>query len=59
MTKVLIAGSPGRPRPSIRRFDSFVTSAYEEGAGHFIDALERGGHQVVFQPNHVAAIDSP
>jgi uncharacterized membrane protein len=56
MTKVLIAGeSWSTTSIHTKGFDSFVTSAYEEGAGHFIDALERGGHQVVFQPNHVAA----
>jgi uncharacterized membrane protein len=56
MAKVLVAGeSWSTTSIHTKGFDSFVTSAYEEGADHFVAAVERGGHQVVFQPNHVAA----
>jgi uncharacterized membrane protein len=56
MAKVLVAGeSWSTTSIHTKGFDSFITSAYEEGADHFIAALDRGGHQVVFQPNHVAA----
>jgi uncharacterized membrane protein len=56
MAKVLVAGeSWSTTSVHTKGFDSFVTSVYEEGAEHFIAALERGGHRVVFQPNHVAA----
>ena len=40
-------------------FDSFITSAYAEGAADFIAAVERGGHTVEFQPNHVASEKFP
>lgn len=56
MAKILVAGeSWSTTSIHTKGFDSFVTSTYEEGAGHFIAAVERGGHEVVFQPNHVAA----
>lgn len=56
MARVLVAGeSWSTTSVHTKGFDSFVTSAYEEGAEHFLAALERGGHRVVFQPNHVAA----
>lgn len=40
-------------------FDTFFTSAYEEGAWPFIRALEAGGWTVDYQPNHVASVDFP
>lgn len=56
MPRVLLAGeSWSTTSIHTKGFDSFVTSSYEEGGGHFIAALERAGHQVDFQPNHVAA----
>ena len=56
MSRILLAGeSWSTTSIHTKGFDSFVTSAYEEGAAHFIRALERAGHTVVFQPNHVAA----
>lgn len=56
MSRVLLAGeSWSTTSVHTKGFDSFVTSAYEEGAEHFIAALEAAGHEVVFQPNHVAA----
>lgn len=56
MSTILIAGeSWSSTTIHTKGFDSFITSAYEEGAEHFIGALQRAGHQVTFQPNHVAA----
>lgn len=55
MRRVLLAGeSWSTTSVHTKGFDSFFTSAYEEGAWPFIHALEAGGFEVVFQPNHVA-----
>jgi len=55
MSRILLAGeSWSTTSVHTKGFDSFVTSVYEEGGGSFIAALERAGHDVVFQPNHVA-----
>jgi uncharacterized membrane protein len=60
MAKVLVAGeSWSTTSIHTKGFDSFVTSVYEEGAEYFVAAVERGGHHVVFQPNHVAAEQFP
>ena len=60
MAKILVAGeSWSTTSIHTKGFDSFVTSTYEEGADHFIAAVERGGNQLVFQPNHVAAEHFP
>jgi uncharacterized membrane protein len=40
-------------------FDSFTTTAYEEGVGPLKAALEAAGLQVTYLPNHVAATDFP
>lgn len=56
MTRILLAGeSWSTTSIHSKGFDSFITTHYEEGAGHFIAALEAAGHDVVFQPNHVAS----
>lgn len=56
MAKVLLAGeSWSTTSIHTKGFDSFVTSAYAEGAADFIAALEGAGNTVEFQPNHVAA----
>lgn len=56
MARILLAGeSWSTTSIHTKGFDSFITSAYEEGASHFIAAVERGGHDVDFMPNHVAA----
>lgn len=55
MAKILLAGeSWSTTSIHTKGFDSFITSAYGEGAADFIAALERSGHEVEFQPNHVA-----
>ncbi|MCA0293845.1 MAG: glutamine amidotransferase [Actinobacteria bacterium] len=60
MTRVLLAGeSWSTTSVHTKGFDSFSTSVYEEGAGDFIAALERGGVEVDFMPNHVAANSFP
>lgn len=38
----------------VKGFDSFVTSTYETGEKWMKKALEDGGHQVDFMPNHIA-----
>lgn len=56
MARILLAGeSWSTTSIHTKGFDSFYTSAYEEGASHFIGAVERGGHEVDFMPNHVAS----
>lgn len=56
MSRVLLAGeSWSTTSIHTKGFDSFITSYYEEGAADFIDALEAAGHEVTFQPNHIAA----
>ena len=56
MARILLAGeSWSTTSIHTKGFDSFFTSSYEEGASHFIAALERGGHDVTFLPNHVAS----
>ena len=60
MAKILLAGeSWSTTEIYTKGFDSFITSAYAEGAADFIAAVERGGHTVEFQPNHVAAEKFP
>lgn len=60
MARVLLAGeSWSTTSVHTKGFDSFTTTAYEEGAADFIAALKRGGHTVVFQPNHIAATQFP
>ena len=60
MSRVLLAGeSWSSTTVHTKGFDSFITSVYEEGAHDFIAALEAAGHEVDFQPNHVASAKFP
>ena len=60
MTKILLAGeSWSVTSHHTKGFDTFVTSAYEEGAGPFIDAINAAGIDVDFLPNNVAAQSFP
>jgi uncharacterized membrane protein len=60
MSRVLLAGeSWSTTSIHTKGFDSFITSLYEEGAADFIVALEAAGHEVTFQPNHIAAEQFP
>jgi uncharacterized membrane protein len=40
-------------------FDTMASSTYEEAGGHFIAALTAAGHEVQYQPSHVALHDFP
>jgi uncharacterized membrane protein len=58
--RVLIAGESWVTHSIHQKgFDSFTTTAYEEGVGPLKAALETGGFEVTFLPNHVAATDFP
>jgi uncharacterized membrane protein len=58
--EILIAGESWVTHSiHIKGFDSFTTSAYEEGVGWLRSALERAGHSVRFLPNHLVPIQFP
>ena len=58
--RVLIAGESWVTHSIHQKgYDSFTTTAYEEGVGPLKAALEAGGFEVTFLPNHVAATDFP
>ena len=60
MSRVLLAGeSWSTTSIHTKGLDSFITSLYEEGAADFIAVLEAAGHEVTFQPSHVAADHFP
>ncbi len=53
--KVLIAGESWVTYSvHVKGFDTFETSSYEEGVGWLRDALEKGGAEVTYMPNHEA-----
>lgn len=53
--KILIAGESWITQSThIKGFDTFVTSVYEEGVEYIRKALEEGGYEVDFLPNHLA-----
>lgn len=53
--KVLIAGESWMTYTThVKGFDSFYTSAYEEGVGSIRDAIEKAGYEVEYIPNHLA-----
>ena len=56
MARVLLAGESWMTTTlHVKGLDNFTTSDYCEGGGELISALERGGHEVVYMPSHVAA----
>jgi uncharacterized membrane protein len=56
MSRVLLAGeSWSTTSTHTKGFDSFITSTYAEGAGHFLAAVRDAGHEVTYLPSHVAA----
>lgn len=58
--KVLLAGESWETfSVHIKGFDTFYTSKYEEGAKWLIAALERGGYEVDYMPNHRAGTEFP
>lgn len=55
MKKVLLAGESWMSYTThVKGFDSFVTSVYETGEKYLKAALEKGGYEVDFLPNHLA-----
>lgn len=60
MKKVLLAGESWMSYTThVKGFDSFYTSVYETGEKWLKGALEKGGYEVTFLPNHVAAEQFP
>lgn len=53
--KVLLAGESWMSYTThVKGFDSFYTSVYETGEKWLVAALEKGGYEVTFLPNHLA-----
>lgn len=60
MKKVLLAGESWMSYTThVKGFDSFYTSVYETGEKWLKAALEEGGYEVTFLPNHQAAEEFP
>ena len=60
MSKILIAGESWTSHTiHIKGFDTFTTSTYEEGVKWLKEALEKGGNEVTFLPNHDAGEKFP
>ena len=60
MKKVLLAGESWMSYTThVKGFDSFYTSVYETGEKWLVAALEKGGYEVDFLPNHIAAEQFP
>lgn len=58
--KVLIAGESWMSYTThVKGFDSFYTSVYEEGVEFIRNAIERGGYEVTYIPNHLAPTAFP
>lgn len=58
--KVLLAGESWTSSTThYKGFDFFMSTYYEEGAGHLIKALEAGGITVEHMPGHQAATSFP
>ena len=60
MKRVLLAGESWMSFTThVKGFDTFYTSVYESGEKWLKHALEEGGYEVVFLPNHLAPTDFP
>jgi uncharacterized membrane protein len=60
VASILIAGESWMMHTiHVKGFDSFTTSAYEEGVGWLRSALLGAGHAVRFMPNHEASTAFP
>lgn len=58
--KVLLAGESWMSYTThVKGFDSFYTSVYETGEKWLVAALEEGGYEVEFMPNHLAPEQFP
>jgi uncharacterized membrane protein len=54
MSKVLVIGESWFVYSVHQKgFDTFTTSAYEEGGGVFLEALRSRGHEVTYVPSHL------
>lgn len=60
MKKILLAGESWMSYTThVKGFDSFYTSSYETGEKWLKEALEEGGYEVTFLPNHEATDKFP
>ena len=60
MKKILLAGESWMSYTThVKGADAFYTSVYETGEKWLKAALEKGGYQVDFLPNHLAAEEFP
>lgn len=60
MKKILIAGESWMSFTThVKGFDTFQTSVYEEGIEQLREAIEKGGYDVDFLPNHLASTKFP
>lgn len=58
--KILLAGESWMSYTThVKGFDSFYTSVYETGEKWLVKALEKGGYDVTFLPNHLAPEQFP
>ena len=58
--KILLAGESWMSYTThVKGFDAFYTSTYETGEKWLKAALEAGGYEVTFLPNHLAPTDFP
>lgn len=58
--KILLAGESWMSYTThVKGFDSFYTSVYETGEKWLKAALEKGGYEVTFMPNHIAMEEFP
>lgn len=58
--KVLLAGESWMSYTThVKGFDSFYTSVYETGEKYLKAALEEGGYEFTFMPNHLATEEFP
>lgn len=60
MAKILFAGESWSVTSiHAKGFDTFTTTDYAEGGDAIIEAWRQGGHEVTYQPSHVAAKEFP
>lgn len=58
--RVLLAGESWMSHTThVKGFDTFYTAVYETGKDFLVAALEKGGYQIDFIPNHLAAEQFP
>ena len=58
--KILLAGESWMSYTThVKGFDTFYTSVYETGEKYLKAAMEKGGYEFVFLPNHLAMEEFP